>query len=169
MTDIRVGFKRLTEDAIIPTKAHKSDSGFDLYATETMFIKPEQSVIIKTGIAIALPDGHEAQIRPRSGVTSRTKLRVNLGTIDEGYNGELGVMVDNITSQNPFKSIQVRTLDGGNEFIDEADMLGTIKVYAGDKVAQLVVQKLPEVSQFEIDGDMEQTERGSNGYGSTGV
>src|SRR5699024_5645455 len=92
---VRVGFKRLSSDAVIPTKAHASDSGFDLYASEDVIIEPGETVIVPTGIAIELPPGYEAQVRPRSGVTAKTKLRVQLGTIDNGYTGEIGVIVDN--------------------------------------------------------------------------
>src|SRR5699024_2574909 len=92
----RVGFKRLNECAIIPTKAHPSDSGFDLYASEDVVIEPGDTAIVPTGIAVELPQGYEAQVRPRSGITAKTKLRVQVGTIDNGYKGEIGVIVDNI-------------------------------------------------------------------------
>src|SRR5699024_1322804 len=94
---IGVGFKRLDESATIPTKAHASDSGFDLYALEDTIIEPGETVVIPTGIAVKLPAGYEAQVRPRSGVTAKTKLRVQLGTIDNEFRGELGVIVDNIS------------------------------------------------------------------------
>src|SRR5699024_5462229 len=93
---ITIGFKRLTDDAILPTKAHPTDSGYDLYAAEDVIIEPGDTAIVKTGIAVELPPGYEAQIRPRSGVTAKTKLRVQVGTIDNGYKGEIGVIVDNI-------------------------------------------------------------------------
>src|SRR5699024_2721368 len=93
---ISVGFKRLTDGAVIPTKAHYNDSGFDLYASEDVIIEPCETAIVLTGIAVELPKGFEAQIRPRSGVTAKTKLRVQLGTIDNGYTGEIGVIVDNV-------------------------------------------------------------------------
>src|SRR5690625_2559554 len=86
---IKVGFKRLTKDAIIPTKAHESDSGFDLYVNEDAIIRPNETKVISTGIAVQLPEGYEAQVRPRSGVTSKTKLRVQLGTIDNDYAGDI--------------------------------------------------------------------------------
>src|SRR5690625_7526469 len=92
---IKVGFKRLTEDAILPVKAHPTDSGFDLFTSEFDYIKCGYTKVIKTGIAVKLPPGYEAQVRPRSGVTSKTKLRVQLGTIDNSYVGEVGIIVDN--------------------------------------------------------------------------
>src|SRR5690625_2829411 len=96
MTKVKIGFKRLNDGAILPTKAHPSDSGFDLCASEDVIIEPGETVIVPTGIAVELPKGYEAQVRPRSGVTAKTKLRVQLGTIDNGYTGEIGVIVDNI-------------------------------------------------------------------------
>src|SRR5690625_7599000 len=98
MTKVKIGFKRLNDDAILPTKAHPTDSGFDLYASADVIIEPGETVIVPTGIAVELPIGYEAQIRPRSGVTAKTKLRVQLGTIDQDYRGEVGVIVDNIST-----------------------------------------------------------------------
>src|SRR5690625_2918069 len=94
---IKVGFKRLTDDAVLPVRAHYSDSGFDLFANEDVVIQPGETEVIKTGIGILLPEGYEAQVRPRSGVTSKTKLRVQLGTIDNDYTGQIGIIVDNTT------------------------------------------------------------------------
>src|SRR5690625_2376235 len=101
---IQVGFKRLSDDAIIPTKAHPSDSGYDLCAAENVTIEPGETEVIPTGIAVKLPPGYEAQVRPRSGVTSRTKLRIQLGTIDQDYRGVIGVIVDN-TFMKPWAEI----------------------------------------------------------------
>src|SRR5699024_1491542 len=92
---ISVGFKRLSDNATIPTKAHPTDSGFDLYAAEDVIIEPGETAVVPTGIAVKLPAGYEAQVRPRSGVTAKTKLRVQLGTIDNDYRGGIGVVGDN--------------------------------------------------------------------------
>ena len=139
---IKVGFKKLTDDAILPVKVHASDSGFDLFANEDVIIPPGVTRVISTGIAIHLPDGYEAQVRPRSGVTSKTKLRVQLGTIDNSYTGEIGIIVDNIAT---FEQAYPK----------------------GFKLAQLVIQKLPQVEAYEIE-KLPNTERGSNGFGSSG-
>src|SRR5690625_6556131 len=114
---ISIGFKRLNENATIPTKAHPTDSGFDLYASEDVIIEPGETVIVPTGIAVDLPKGFEVQVRPRSGVTSRTKLRVQLGTIDNGYTGEIGVIVDNINnfSADNFVSLLTRSEEHTSE------------------------------------------------------
>lgn len=135
--------KKLHEDAIIPTKAHESDSGWDLYILDDIEIKPKETVIIPTGIAIKLPPFYEAQVRPRSGVTSKTKLRVQLGTIDNDYTGDIGIIVDNI----------------GDE---------PIALNSGYKLAQLVVQQLPN-TVIEVVDDLEHGVRGDKGFGSSGV
>src|SRR5690625_1275503 len=97
MTKVKIGYKTLNDDSILPTKAHPTDSGFDLYASDDVIIEPGETTIVPTGIAVELPAGYEAQVRPRSGVTAKSKLRIQLGTIDNGYNGEIGVIVDNTT------------------------------------------------------------------------
>lgn len=138
-----VGFKRLTDTAMLPTKAHPTDSGFDLYADEAVTIAPGETAVVSTGVSVVLPPGHEATVRPRSGITSRTKLRVQLGTIDNAYRGNIGIIVDNIGQER-------------------------ISIHPLDKIAQLVVgpvSMLAGVEVFEVD----ETDRGGSGFGSTGV
>ena len=165
---IRIGFKRLSDDAILPTKAHPTDSGYDLYAAEDVIIEPGDTAIVKTGIAVELPPGYEAQIRPRSGVTSKTKLRVQLGTIDQDYRGEIGVIVDNI---HPLKQAvkHIQFTDGDIATTEVLNGGVSIKIRKGERIAQLVVQALPEVSAVEIDDFTEDSERGEGGFGSSGV
>lgn len=160
---IKVGFKRLTEDATLPVKAHATDSGFDLFANEDVVIRPSETKLIKTGIAVQLPPGYEAQVRPRSGVTSKTKLRVQIGTIDQDYTGEVGIIVDNIERSTVASG---KNVDGTiNEKIKYK--YGRYKINKGDKLAQLVIQALPMVETYEVD-DLPETTRGSNGFGSSG-
>jgi len=183
---IKVGFKRLNDNAIIPSKAFPTDSGFDLYASKDVIIGPGETTVVPTGIAVQLPEGYEAQVRPRSGVTSKTKLRVQLGTIDNAYRGEIGVIVDNIRTptliiedlgvnsyviQEDY-DVHAETLDGDFEEIDRPKysiMDGSYVVRKGDKLAQLVIQPLPTVEAYEVEGELEETERGEGGFGSTGV
>ena len=167
---ISVGFKRLSSEATIPTKAHPTDSGFDLYASEDVIIEPGETVIVPTGIAVELPKGFEAQVRPRSGVTAKTKLRVQLGTIDNGYKGEIGVIVDNI-ADDPFgnTSRYLNFVDGSEIRQDDDIPDGTYHIRKGDRIAQLVVQALPEVTAVEIEEFTQDSERGEGAFGSTGV
>lgn len=166
---IRIGFKRLSDDAILPTKAHPTDSGYDLYANEDVIIEPGETAVVKTGIAVELPAGYEAQIRPRSGVTAKTKLRAQLGTIDNSYQGELGVIVDNI--RPTINKVWADVLIIGDHYISADDLyeVGTYKIRKGDRIAQLVIQRLPETEVVEIDEFSEGSERGEGGFGSTGV
>src|SRR5690625_1220845 len=171
---IRVGFKRLTDSAVIPTKAHASDSGFDLVASADVIVEPEETVVVPTGIAVHLPKEYEAQVRPRSGVTAKTKLRVQLGTIDEGYGGEVGVIVDNTEFYGVHDPVWfARNIEGNRERIDvvtdgEQTQHGSYIIRKGDRIAQLIVQPLPDVEAIEV-FDVEETERGEGGFGSTGV
>lgn len=167
----QVGFKRLTEDAVLPTKAHASDSGYDLVASEDIIVEPGETVVVKTGIAVELPAGYEAVVRPRSGITSRTKLRVAIGTIDNGYTSEIGVIVDNIrTFDWEFGSmfLVAETLSTDRHIIGKSVKEGSYIVYKGDRIAQLVITRLPEVTAVEIT-ELGESDRGTGGFGSTGV
>ncbi len=165
---LSVGFKRLNDDATIPTKAHATDSGFDLYASEDVIIEPGETKVIPTGIAVQLPEGYEAQVRPRSGVTTKTKLRVQLGTIDNGYAGDIGVIVDNISKgSGPYFRLPV-TIEGTDVAGYGVFDVGTHLIRKGDRIAQLVVQPLPAVEAVEV-FDVVETDRGGGGFGSTGV
>lgn len=141
MVDIKI--KKLHEDAIIPTYAHASDAGADIYAIEDIDIPPHKTIIVKTGIAVSIPNNYEIQIRPRSGLSSKTNLRIanTPGTIDAGYTGEVGVIMDNI----------------GNL---------TAHIKKGDKIAQMVPMPVPMINWIEVD-ELESTDRGTNGYGSS--
>lgn len=166
----QVGFKRLTEDAVVPTKAHASDSGYDLVASEDIIVEPGETVVVKTGIAVELPAGYEATVRPRSGVTAKTKLRVQLGTIDNGYGGEIGVIVDNITPiDKGHPNIYPLVTVAQEQIIDGTiSPFGTYKIRKGDRIGQLVITRLPEVTAVEIT-ELGESDRGGNGFGSTGV
>jgi len=165
----QVGFKRLTPDATIPTKAFPTDSGFDISASADVFIEPGETVVIQTDIAVSLPAGYEAQIRPRSGVTSKTKIRIALGTIDNSYIGAIGVIADNITD-DPIgnTSRYIHFIDGTERRQDEDIPDGAYLIRKGDRVAQIVITKLPDVEAVEV-FDVGDSARGAKGFGSSGV
>lgn len=176
---VQVGFKRLTEDAVIPTKAHASDSGFDIVASADVIIEPGETAVVPTGIAVQLPEGYEASVRPRSGVTSRTKLRVQYGTVDFGYNGEIGVITDNIETRplwNAFylgfkalvAQLKAHFIDGEETETSETCKKGTLIIRKGDRIAQLVITRLSDVESVEV-FDVGESERGDRGFGSSGV
>jgi dUTP pyrophosphatase len=137
--------KRLRPNAIAPSYAHPGDSGMDLCSTETIAIRPSESALIKTGWAIALHLGFEAQIRPRSGLALKHQITVlnTPGTVDQGYRGEIGVILIN---------------HGRSVFTVETGM----------KIAQMVICPVHTVDLVEVD-DLDETERSDGGFGSTGV
>src|SRR5699024_1634101 len=164
---LRVGFKKTHEDAVIPTKAHAEDSGFDLYSVEDVVIHPGETIVVGTGIAVNLPEGHEAQIRPRSGVTAKTKLRVQLGTIDNGYTGELGIIVDNVAP--PGMGVDFYCQMNG-EHVSPIVMgeFGEYYIRKGDRIAQLAVQKISYTDVIYVTSLKGQS-RGDSGFGSSRI
>ena len=176
MTELTVKIKRLHPDAVIPQYAHVGDAGFDLVAVEDVIVEPGETVNVPTGIAIELPPGYELQVRPRSGITLRTKLRVQLGTVDSNYRGEIGVIVDNIATYVDLFDIPtvddeyvVYGIDGkyhhSSESIDEG---GAYIIRKGDKIAQGVIAPVAKATFIDTD-ELSDTTRGEGGFGSTGV
>lgn len=169
MGTINVGFKRLDEDSTIPSREHRTDSGFDLYASEDVVVGAKRTKVISTGIAVELPDGYEAQVRPRSGITAKTKLRVQIGTIDNGYTGPIGIIVDNQSVIISDTTANCGIMDISGDYVDGIEgRKGDYLIKKGDKLAQLVVQEVPDITPYEIEGDMKMSERSSEGFGSTG-
>jgi dUTP pyrophosphatase len=170
---LRVKIKRLHPDAVIPKYAHEGDAGFDLVAVEDRIIEPGETKLIRTGLSFAIPPGYEMQIRPRSGITLKTKLRVQLGTIDSGYRGEIGVIVDNIRSlpldedNEVYLTSELETIDG--DYVKRgiyAD--GTYIIRKGDRIAQGVIKPV-EQAHFQVVDELDETGRGTGGFGSSGV
>ena len=137
--------KKLTEDAILPQYAHPGDAGADLFANEHVELAAGESHMVKTGIAMALPAGTEGQVRPRSGLAAKHQITVlnTPGTIDEGYRGEVCVILIN---------------HGKETFVIEKGM----------KIAQLLVKPVVSATVEEVD-DLSETQRGEGGFGSTGL
>ena len=141
---MKLRIRRLSPDALIPAYAHPGDAGLDLHACEDVALDPGVSCLVPTGVAIELPEATEAQVRPRSGLALKHSVTVlnTPGTIDEGYRGEVGVVLINHGSS-------------------------TFQVTRGMRIAQLVVQKRWTVEVVEVDG-LTDTTRGAGGFGSTG-
>ncbi|KAJ53831.1 dUTP pyrophosphatase [Clostridium tetanomorphum] len=137
--------KKLNEDAIVPNYAHEGDAGMDLYSIENKSIEPGETALIHTGISIELSKDTEAQVRPRSGLALKHSITVlnTPGTIDEGYRGEIGVILIN---------------HGKEVFIVEKHM----------KIAQMVIKPTYKVEVCEKD-ILSESERGAGGFGSTGL
>lgn len=169
---MNVKIMRLYPDAVIPQYALDGDTGFDLVAAADVIIVPGETALVTTGIAIELPPGYELQVRPRSGITLRTKLRVQLGTVDSNYRGEIGVIVDNIFDRDEEDRHdyyeEILTISGDLTHIGDKFPYGTYIIRKGDRIAQGVIAPVAAANFVEVDklGD---SERGPNGFGSTGV
>lgn len=163
---MNIKIKRLSEHAVIPKYANPGDSGFDLVSVESISISPGETKTLNTGLAFEIPTGFELQIRPRSGITSKTKLRVNFGTVDSSYRGEVMVSIDNISNRNCERA--VFDLNGKPLGYYGSEFGGTYFIEKGDRIAQGIISPVAKVS-FEETEKLKETERGENGFGSTGV
>lgn len=168
--NLRVKIKRV-KDVELPKYAKPGDAGFDLVAAEDVIIKPGETKVIPTGLSFEIPPGFEMQIRPRSGMSRKTKLRVVLGTIDSGYRGEIGVIVDNVSVVE--YTSQPRLLKGAfvgdNDFnVTKATKYEVIKIRKGDRIAQGVIAPVITAHFEEVD-ELSDSERGVGGFGSTGT
>lgn len=166
---MNIKIKRLHPDAVIPKYAHAGDSGFDLVAVEDVVIEPGETKLIPTGLAFEIPEGFELQVRPRSGITLKTKLRVQLGTVDSNYRGEVGVIVDNIAVDVYGNVSQYLThVDGADYRTSELYPNDTYLIRKGDRIAQGVIAPVAKMEFEEVD-ELSDTERSNKGFGSTGV
>jgi len=143
-----VSYKKSNENTIDPKYVYESDSGFDLYSVENMWIHPFDRVLIPTGLHVDIPDGYEIQVRSKSGLALKQGLMVlnSPGTVDQGYLGEIQVILFNTTNQK-------------------------VKIEKGKKIAQAVL--CPVVSgkwvNFILKNELENKDRNENGFGSTGI
>lgn len=144
---ITIKFKALHPDFRLPEQAHTADAGFDVryLGSDFVFLKPGERKLLPTGCSVEIPEGYEIQVRPRSGLALKQGLTVlnTPGTIDAHYRGPCGVILLNTSDE-------VRVIE------------------SGDRIAQFVVNKLPTVT-LELVEELTNTERGSDGFGSTGV
>lgn len=143
---IRIRIKKLDTELETPKYAKKGDAGLDLRSVRSVLIKPGEREILGTGIAIELPDGYAGFVQPRSGLAAKHGLTIvnTPGLIDSGYRGEICVIALN------------------------TDKKQSIQINRGDRVAQLVIQKLPVV-ELELVDELSDSERASSGFGSSGV
>lgn len=138
--------KKLHEKAIIPEYIYKGDVGFDLSSIQKQFIVPRQLKMIRTGIAVRIPEGYEMTVRQRSGLSKLfpNYIAIGIGTIDRGYTGEIMIPIINNTRYE------------------------NLTIEIGDRIAQGIISPVlnPEIIEVE---ELTPTERGSNGFGSTGI
>lgn len=157
--------EKIHEDAILPAYAHDGDAGMDLYCVEDVEIKPGQTVLLKTGIKFAIPKGFEVQIRPRSGISLNTPLRIpnSPGTIDSGYRGEICIIMENTSPVKENGEYECFSLS------DKGNKKGIYRIKKGDRIAQMVVARYEKVG-FVLTESVESIgENREGGFGSTGV
>jgi|SRR5687768_17565696 len=134
--------KALAQGAVVPTRSNPTDAGLDLYAATDKIIRPSQRELISTKIAISIPDGHVGLIKPRSGLAMKHGIDVMAGVIDSSYRGEVMVLLVNLG-------------------------YATFFISPGDRIAQLLIQKVEFMPIMLVD-ELDDTDRGSGGFGSSG-
>lgn len=134
---------KLTPEAKVPTYAHATDAGMDMYAAAAVTIPAHERVLVSTGIAMAIPEGYVGLIWDKSGIATKRGVTTLAGVVDAGYRGEVQIALYNTTEE-------------------------TVTFAAGEKVAQMVIQPVLQPELIEVD-ELEQSERGKGGFGSTGT
>lgn len=153
---MQVKIKKVNAFAKTPKYATPGAAGFDLASVEQVVLKPGETRAIKTGLVVEIPLGFEMQIRPRSGLSLKTTLRVANapGTVDSDYRGEVAVILTNT-------SVDARdTFGNGNGGENQ-------EIFVGDRIAQGVIVPVLQAT-FEEVTELSETERGAGGFGSTG-
>lgn len=142
---VDIALIRLDPELPLPSYAHPGDAGADLFSTVDVTLEPGERRLVPTGIAVALPEGFAALVHPRSGLAARHGVSiVNApGTVDAGYRGEISVLLVNL------------------------DRTDAVKLTRGDRIAQLVIQRVEQAAFVEVDA-LPDSVRGDGGYGSTG-
>ena len=143
---VRLPVKRLDPTIELPSYAYAGDAGLDLRSSEDVTLEPFERRLISTGLAIAIPEGYAGFVQPRSGMALQHGLSManTPGLIDSHYRGELKVIAINLDPREP------------------------ISIKRGDRIAQLVIQQVPVVSLVEVE-ELDETDRGTGGFGSSGV
>ena len=165
MEKIRVFIELCREGAVMPAYARPGDAGMDVCAAEDVTIRPGETVIVPTGLKLAIPEGYEIQVRPRSGVSLKTPLRLanSPGTIDSGYRDELGVIMTNTSEESARMADEVYTID------TKGNHKGTYQIRKGDRVAQIVLQVVPVMELTVVESVSGIGNNRGGGFGSTGV
>ena len=142
---VRIELKMLDPQLPVPGYAHPSDAGADLHARTSLVLQPGERALVPTGIALAIPHGYVGLVHPRSGLAAKHGITVlnAPGTVDAGYRGEIMVTLLNTDASTAFE------------------------VNRGDRIAQLVIQKVEQAAFVQVE-QLDDTERGTGGFGSTG-
>lgn len=144
--NVEVAIEICDSRARIPVYARTGDAGMDVCSIENVSIKPGQTIIVKTGLKVAIPVGYEIQVRPRSGLSLKTPLRLanSPGTIDAGYRDEVGIIIQNTSSTEVYE------------------------IKEGDRIAQFVLQQVPAITWIRVDDVQDIGQNRGGGFGSSG-
>ena len=158
----------LEEDVQLPTYAHETDAGLDIYAREEIIIEPGETKILNTGIKAAIPEGYALLIQPRSGQSVKTKLRIanTPGLIDSGYRDDIGVIIENI--EPPFKDIDYEFDDNGEIHIKSIIHGLAYTITKGQRFAQMRLVQVPKAEFIQVESVGEIGEDRGGGFGSSG-
>ena len=159
--------KLLTENATMP-KRDRLDAGYDIYSAETVILEPQEKLVIKTDVAVNIPEGYVGLLTSRSGVSSKTHLVIETGKIDAGYQGNLGINIKNDRQDFVIDSDVYQDIEGEIHYTDKTLDAGTYKINKGDKLAQIVIVPIWTPELKEVEEFSSESERGEQGFGSTG-
>ena len=157
---MKLGFKKVHPDAVLPSYAHDGDAGMDVCSISDVTLYPFTPTLVKTGLIADIPSGYEIQVRPRSGLALKMGVSIwnSPGTIDSGYKGELGVIM--------IWSPKCECVEEGHIAITSTSEV--FHIYKGDRIAQLVLAPVTRAEIVEV-SEVSDTERGTGGFGSTGI
>ena len=141
---MHIKIKKLNESASIPNKNSEHDAGYDISSCEEVNIQPMSRQLVKTGISISIPTGYYAHVSDRSGMALKHGAHCLGKIIDPSFRGEIGVIIYN------------------------TDMYAPIKIKQGQRIAQIIFKKYENVNFIEVDDELDATERGEGGFGSSG-
>lgn len=173
-------FKMLSKDATEPERG-RLDAGYDIFAAETVILEPQEKAKIRTDIAVNIPEGYVGLLTSRSGVSSKTHLVIETGKIDAGFQGNMKINIKNDTDLNSVNA-DIHVFEAGfanyvydieNKIIetiyDDGELMTDVyKINKGDKLAQLVIVPIWTPELKEVEEFSTKSERGTDGFGSTG-
>ena len=163
-TNIKVFVEKCSDKITLPSYANSGDAGMDVCSAEDTELKPGETKIISTGLKLAIPLGYEVQVRPRSGMSFKTPLRLanSPGTIDSGYRDELGIIITN-TSCECCSSNEIFFLGSSN------NKKGTYMIKKGDRIAQIIIAPVYKIEFCEVRQVKDIGENRGGGFGSSGI
>lgn len=176
--------KLLSENATKPKRNYDTDAGYDIYAAETVILKPQEKAIVQTDVAVDIPKGYVGLLTSRSGVSSKTYLVIETGKIDSGFRNGMGINVkndeqrlswkDEMNNDELEKGYEPLLYDIKDEKVENGNPFGIVngrkyQIQKGDKLAQLVIIPIFSEEVELVDDFTDETARGTKGFGSSGT